>query len=785
MKLSELKTGTSAYIVKVSGSGAFRKRIIQMGFVRGQKISCLFESPLKNPVSYKIMGYEVSLRRSEAEMIEVVSEKEWVAPVDISCGDSLSGCSTSCGCYASKRAVPTATNQINIVLVGNPNSGKTSLFNALSGGREHVGNYSGVTVTEKTGRFLHKGYQINITDLPGTYSLSAYSPEERYVRHYLLDNRPDVIVNVLVSSNLQRNLYLTTELMELDQPMVGALNMYDELMKNETYLDYEQLGTIMGMPMAPVVAKAGTGLEMLMDKVIEVYVTQQRASSWTDVDYGANVEAELRLLSDAICKDTDLQQFSPRYWAIKLLERDEEAAKQLGSSPDYEKWVEMREASINRIVSTSEDDVETVITNRKYLFINDALQKTLRKGKKEANPRTRIIDSVVTNRWVGFPIFIFLMWLTFSTTFVVGAYPQDWIESGIEVLSDSLLNYMPEGMLRDLLVDGIIGGVGSVIVFIPNILILYLFISIMEGTGYMARASFIMDRIMSSIGLDGKSFIPLLMGFGCNVPAIMSSRTIENRNNRLITILINPFMSCSARLPVYILLAGTFFPNHAGLVITALYLLGIVIAGITAVVLSKVLAVKERSPFVIELPPYRIPTTRSILKHLWHKSEHYMKRIGGIILVASIIIWALNYFPINTASPLEGGVVEHQESYLNRIGKFCEPVMEPLGLNWKACISLLSGVAAKELIISTMGVLYSGGDETSLAGTLQSSGDFMVPSAIAFMVFILLYFPCVGTLAAITSETGSRIRWSLFSVLYSTSIAWGMAFLFYRIASLF
>ncbi len=666
--------------------------------------------------------------------------------------------------------------------MGNPNSGKSSLFNALSGGNEKVGNYSGVTVGAKTRYFSYNGYRINITDLPGTYSLSAYTPEELFVRNHLFTKKPDVIINSVVASNIERNLYLTTELIDLNQRIVVALNMYDELYASGSQLDYEHLGAMMGIPMVPTVAKNGQGLTKLLDTVIELFEGSNKVARHVHINYGTELENEIITLTDTLKQSEDLpHQFPARYWAMKLLEKDAEVESMLSGCVNIYNWKGLADKASTRVEKRLKKDVEMAVSDYKYGFISGALLETFVHGDKDANKHTRRIDRLVANKWLGFPLFIFVMWLMFTTTFILGAYPQEWIGMGFDALGGLFSRFLPDGAIKDLVVNGIIGGVGSVAVFLPNILILYLFISFMEDSGYMARAAFIMDKLMHKMGLHGKSFIPLLMGFGCNVPAIMSTRTIESRSSRLITILVIPFMSCSARLPVFILLAGTFFPKYASTVLISLYLLGGLVAVFTARILRKTKFKKDETPFVMELPPYRMPTLGATLKHVWDKCAEYLKKIGTVVLLATVVIWFLSYYPRPKEDTVN--VEANTESYIAQIGKFIEPVMEPIGLNWKASVALVSSIPAKELVVSTLGVLYAE-DGDSLSDVLYSSGDFSPRSSLSFMVFILLFFPCIATLIAIAHETKSR-WWSLFTLIYNTAIAWLLAYAIYLIGGLF
>ncbi len=800
MKLSELHNGESAVIVKVSGHGGFRKRIMEMGFVRGRKVTSVIDAPLNDPIKYTIMGYDVLLRRSEAQLIEVLPEEEAnamlsaedaKAPNFFACTDCDS-CGLSCN-Y--KRTKTTQRNIINIAFVGNPNSGKTSLFNALSGGHEHVGNYSGVTVDVKTGHFNYKGYHFNITDLPGTYSLSAYSPEEVFVRRNLLEAMPDVIVNVVVASNLERNLYLTTELIDLSQRVVVALNMYDELDATGAKLDYENLGSMIGIPMVPTVAKTGKGLDKLLDTIIEMFEGANKSARHVHINYGTVLEPEISQLADILHETEDYpQQFPARYWAIKMIENDKEVHNLLKDSKSYEKLKKQAEISSEKIIKQLEIDAETAISDAKYGFISGALHETYTEGKKEANKRTRKLDKLIVNKWLGFPLFILLMWLMFSVTFWLGAYPQDWIAAGFDALGNLFNGIIPEGAWRSLVVDGIIGGVGAVAEFLPNIILLYMFISLMEDSGYMSRAAFLMDKMMHGMGLHGKSFIPMIMGFGCNVPAIMATRSIESKSSRLITILVVPFMSCSARLPIYLLLAGAFFPKYAATVMICLYLLGIIVAVLTAKLLRLTAFKQDETPFVMELPPYRWPTLRATLKHIWEKCYQYIKKIGTVILLASVIIWVLSYYPHTDISETElaqteeiteaeANEIQYENSCLGMIGKFVAPVMSPMGFDWKISVAVLSSIPAKEIVVSTLGVLYAS-EEDDLGEAIQKSGDLTTSSALALMVFMLLFFPCIATIGAVASET-RKIKWAFFSVFYNTAVAWVLAYVTYLIANLF
>lgn len=786
MRLSDLRTGDEAVIVKILGHGAFRKRCIEMGFVKGRQVKAELCAPLKDPVKYSILGYEVSLRRSEASLIEVepvISAQESVRHKD--------------GHDPSTEKTTGSGEVINIALIGNPNCGKTSLFNIASGAHEHVGNYSGVTVDAKKGHFNYRGFRFNIVDLPGTYSIASYSPEEMYVREYLKNETPDVIVNVVDASNLERNLYLTTELIDMDRSMVIALNMYDELEASGARLDYKMLGGMIGVPMVPIVARTGEGIDQLFDDIISVYEGKNDDVRHVHVSPGKDIEKRLRVLIDAIKSAGDIpQEMSPRYLAIKLLEGDRLTEDTVKSSADSDGIMSLRDELVKEYESRHPgDDMSTVIAAEKYGFIHGALAETYESGQKNQLSITRVLDLFVTNKLFGFPIFLALMFFIFWATFSIGQYPMDWIDKGVSYLSSLVNRFLPDGILKDMIADGIIGGVGGVIVFLPNILILYFCISFMEDSGYMARAAFIMDKLMHRIGLHGKSFIPMVMGFGCNVPAIMATRAIESRSSRIITILINPFMSCSARLPIYVLLIGTFFPSHAALVFMSLYIIGILVAVVTAKILRKFYFKADETPFVMELPPYRIPTLKASLRHTWAKGEQYLKKMGGIILFASIIVWALNYFPIREGErqAIDNHEISSGDSYLEMAGKAINPLMEPVGFHWRASVAALAGVPAKEIVVSTLGVLYSNdeaiddhklGERLKAPVTPSGDPDFSTANALSFMIFILLYCPCIATITAIVRESGSW-KYGLFSIIYNTVVAWVAAFIVYRVALLF
>ncbi len=818
MKLIDLKNTEKGIITKVKGQRTFKKRMNEMGFIEGEAIQVIRYAPLKDPVEYKVMNYEVAIRRNEADLIEVTIEPVTKGQDVFEKND-----------YTKKiKRKHDFLKTINIALVGNPNSGKTTLFNQLTKSVEHVGNYSGVTVDAKKSTIRYKGYTLNFMDLPGTYSLTAYSPEEKFVLEHLLTQIPDIVVNVVDAGNLERNLFLTTQLIDMNIPTVVALNMYDELEKPGSRLNFRMLGNMLGIPFVPTIGTKKVGVNNLLLTIINTFEKPPERTIIVK-NYKPVERIIATVVPELTIAKTDhklMNIVSPRFVAVKLMEKDPLIINFAHSFINYFEIKGLIEDGVQKITSHLKNDIDTILVNAKYGFIRGALKETYSEGNTEKHKKTKTLDKIITHKYLGFPIFIFFLWLMFQGTFLLGNYPMEWINWGVQWLNKLFMEHMLPGPLRDLITDGIIQGVGSVIIFLPNILFLFLFISIMEDTGYMARVAFIMDKLMHRIGLHGKSFIPLIMGFGCNVPAIMSTRTIESKNDRLLTILINPFMSCSARLPVYILITSAFFPKNAGNVITLLYFIGIAVAILVAILFKKIFFKEEEVPFVMELPPYRIPTTKSVLRHMWHKGAQYLQKMGNIILITSIIIWALGYFPrpeqtdfdkiaqyssrniaslsilqkqkeqLKTAVVQKLNILEKQHhesqmynSYIGKIGRAIAPVFKPLGFDWKMTVSIITGITAKEVVVSTMGVLYPS-KENNLSHALLSETDAVTRQpfwnktrALSFLIFILLYFPCVATMAAVKKETGTW-KWSLFMVFYTTAIAWIFSFAFFQIGQL-
>jgi ferrous iron transport protein B len=809
MLLSDLQTGERGVVVRVAGHGAFRKRIIEMGFIKGVTVETVLNAPLRDPIKYRIMNFEVSLRRADANKVEIVSEAEAEREI-VNHKDYVP--IEAPNCDALHHIAEERAKTINVALVGNPNCGKTSIFNIAAHAHERVGNYSGVTVDEKVGTFEYGGYTFHLVDLPGTYSLSAYSPEELYVRKHIIEKSPDIILNVVDGSNLERNLYLTTQLIDMDITMVMALNMYDELKRSGDKLDIEQLSTLLGMPIIPTTGRNGAGIGDLFNKIIEVFEGRDTKTRHIHVNHGHELEQHIKTLRTELYEHGFSDSLSTRFLSIKLLENDKQLEQYTAERDPDGSVLEMRNRLAEEFkkhsgrrlvdkdisnghqvgVEAEHQDIESAITDAKYAFVRGALAECYVKNEKSTlHAHTDKIDAVVTHRWLGYPVFLVVMFITFFCTFAVGQYPMDWLEALFNWFGDLVGSAMSEGPLRSLLVDGIIAGVGSVMVFLPNILILYLFISFMEDSGYMARAAFIMDKLMHRMGLHGKSFIPMIMGFGCNVPAIMATRTIEDRKSRLLTMLVIPMMSCSARIPVYVILVSAFFSQYAAFVLTGLYLLGMIMAVLMAKLFSRFFVKGDSLPFVMELPPYRMPTAKAVLRHTWEKGKEYLKKMATIILGASIIVWALSYFPTNDNRQLQA-----ENSYMAKIGKAIEPAMRPCGFDWRQSVSLLAGVGAKEVVASTMAVVYatSGDEAAMLEEDIESEENEsriselvrnnMTPlSAASMLLFILLYMPCVSTVVAIKNESG-KWKWALFTVVYTIGLAWIVSTLFFQIGSL-
>ncbi len=670
--------------------------------------------------------------------------------------------------------------QLVVALAGNPNSGKTTVFNNLTGSRQHVGNWPGVTVEKKEGQFVFEGKVIRVIDLPGTYSLGAYSEDEAVARDYILFERPDVVINVVDATNLERNLYLTTHLLEMGANVVIALNMFDELKARQVDIDAPRLSDMLKVPVVPTVATRNKGMKELVAQALQA--AEDGVKETLKINYGKEMETELAAMEEEISSNPGLSDnLSPRWLTVKLLEGDEGVLKWLNKYPGLERLLARRDEVVNQLEGIIGEDIESFVADRRYGFIGGLAKEvvTRRQTAEERLSTSDKIDRVVTNRYLGIPLFLLAMWVVFQFTFTVGDPLIGWIEDFFEFLGGAAGPWLEglgvSSLISSLVVDGIIAGVGSVLVFIPNIFLLFFAISLLEDSGYMARAAYIMDRFMHTLGLHGKSFIPLLIGFGCNVPAIMATRTLENKRDRMITILINPLMSCTARLPVYILFTAAFFSAHQGLVVFSLYILGLVLAVLMGMLFKRFLFKGETSHFVMELPPYRVPTLKGTLIHMWERGSIFIRKAGTIIFVTVVLIWVLSSLPW-------GVEYASQESVLGHIGSFVAPIFTPAGFgNWEAAVALIFGILAKEVVVGTLGVIYS----MEGAGLTSVIAQYWTPlSAYAFMVMTLIYIPCIAVIGVIKRETNSW-GWTGFAVGYSLVLGWLMAVLIYQVGMLF
>lgn len=703
----------------------------------------------------------------------------------------------------------TKKRELKIALAGNPNTGKTSVFNGLTGARQKVANFPGVTVEKRVGHRLYKDYDITFVDLPGTYSLTAYSQDERVAREFILNENPDVIINVIDSGNLERSLYLTTQLIEMGVHIVVDLNMWDEAREAGIDIDTDKLAELLGAPVVKTIGSRNQGVDKLLDTAVSLAADGNQDHRHPPVSYGPKLDDVVNELSCEISNCGNCEGCNPRWLAVKLIEGDEEV-KSRWVRPDKtaEPIDRILDKSRSHLKATGNDDPELIVTEGRYGYVAGITREVVKRPPLNRMKMSTQVDNILTHKWFGYPIFFLLMYLIFEATFSLGEYPMTWIENGVTWLQGMVVTVLPAGMITNLISDGIIGGVGFVIVFLPNIVILFLGISLLEDSGYMARAAFLMDKLMHYLGLHGKSFIPMLMGFGCAIPGIMATRTLESDRDRIMTILLIPLMSCSARLPVYILFAGAFFGASAGLVIFSVYLLGIVAAFFIARILQKTILKSGDAPFVMELPPYRWPTASSVLIHMWERTRIYLRKMGGIILIASIILWFLGYFPQkqeytidyereianlqNQNTPEAQARITRLEnlktaedleySFIGKLGSALGPIVAPLGFNWQMGVSLVPGFVAKEIVVSSLGVLYNlGEDEGSdtLKNSLTAVSSGITPlAAYAYMIFVLLYTPCLSTVVAIRKEAGWKWMW--LSIGMQTAFAWIGAFLVYQ-----
>jgi len=713
------------------------------------------------------------------------------------------------------------SKEFTIALAGSPNSGKTTIFNSITGSRQHVGNYPGVTVEQKTGLKKYKDYLIKLVDLPGTYSLTAYSVEEVVSRDYIINSKPEIILNVVDSSNLERNLYLTTQLIELDTPLVIVFNMSDILMKIKEKVNIKLLSALFGAPIVQTVGNKSKGIEELLGIAAQVFEkTPERKK--IIINYGEEIENEIIKIENLLKNNNDLlKKFNLRWLAIKLLEQDKEVISHLRDTLDDKSFYNLNKLfvySINHIKNVMRDSPEVLIAEARYGFINGALREAIVDKNDNDMPLSDRVDKVIINKILGLPIFIFIMWIMFQVVFKLGNYPVNWLTIGLNKLSGFLNAVIPGSLLKSLLLDGIIGGVGGILVFTPKIMLLFIFITILEDSGYMSRGAFIMDRIMHKIGLHGKSFIPLLIGFGCTIPAYMCGRTLENKSDRLITMHINTFMSCGGRLPIYILFAGIFFPENSGNIIFSLYIIGILMAIAMAKLLRVTRFKGEAEPFVMELPPYRMPTIKGVFIHMWERTWQYIKKAGTIILALSIIMWVLFTFPMIgnkysqnyneqlktlNSSYVSGSIAKDafekevlkiekkmavekiEYSTAGRIGHFIEPVFKPLGFDWRLSLASVTGIAGKEVVVSTIGTLFSLVKTQKNNTELNSliAGTYNPLTGYNFMLFTLLYFPCIASLAVFKKEAGTKEM--IFQIFFTLTIAWVVSFIVFQIGRFF
>lgn len=691
-------------------------------------------------------------------------------------------------------------HEIRIGLVGNPNCGKSTIFNAITGMHQKTANWSGVTIEKKEGTAHFGDYTIKVVDLPGIYSLSAYSLEEIIARNYIIHDQPDIIVNVVDAGNLERNLYLTTQLINIGVRVILVLNMYDEARASGIEINTEAMGRLLGMPVVKTVGTKGEGIRDLLSMIVAVATDKEKIVRHIHIDYGDDIEREIKIIQETIRTESAIStHYSTRWLALRLLENDRDVSEKLSHYPNYEEIIVQAKKSREEIEKKFGDEIAVIMAERRQGFITGLLKEVMLCKEESRTNFSERIDRVLMNKYFGYPILLIILWMLFQATYSLGEYPRNIIEQGVQLLARFVGTIMPDGFLRRLISEGILAGVGGVIVFLPNILILFMGVSLMEDTGYMARAAFIMDKIMHKLGIHGKSFIPLVMGFGCNVPAIMATRTLENTRDRIITILINPFMSCSARLPVYVLFAGVFFAEHAGSVILSLYLVGMVMAFISSRLLSLLFFKSQAAPFVMELPPYRFPTARTILFHMWNRSSQYLKKMGGIILIFSVAIWLLSEFPRNNSikdnnvqipvgqtADSETSKVALGDTYMGKIGNAVAPLLSPLGFTWEMSVALLTGIVAKEVVISTLNIFYTEESSrltqqhsTNLETAIRNDHAITPLVAYVYMLFVLLYIPCVATSVAIGREIGWR--WAVFSIAYNLTLTWLVCFAVYRL----
>lgn len=818
-----MQAGQKGCIVKVKGHGSARKRAVDAGFYKGVCIEIL-DSDTTN-MNIDVEGMQRKLTLPEASMIEVLTTEEAAHELqvkELSTGEL-------------KDLAHRHRHKIEIALVGQPLSGKNSLFTTLTQGHAApLPNANDILMGERD----FQDYHLHITNLPDTYSLTSRTADTWTVRRHLVGDNPDIVISVIDATDLERSMQITAQLLDMNLRVIVALNKFDAMQAQGSKLDYQTLSRLLGTPIVPTVSLNNEGLEHLLHLAINIYEgadfldddgevnkeVMRELQEWhrnivhSDDDtehladftrdhtldtrykkhayrhihiyHGGELEQSIETLRNEVWKSEHTRyRFSTRYVAIALLEGDADIEQFVRDNlPNSKAVFALRDKERRRYSRLMGESVPKAIRTAKRSFIQGALKETYipAQSRAKANPNlTERLDRLVTHKVWGVLIFLTSLFIMFEATFVLGEYPMQGIEWLVEKIGTGLEQLLPNGPIKDMVIDGIIGGVGGVIVFLPNILILYFFISLMEDSGYMSRAAFIMDKAMHKMGLHGKSFITLIMGFGCNVPAVLATRMIESRKSRLITMLVTPLMSCSARLPVYIIFVAAFFPHHSGIVLMGLYLTGIILAVLVARLLSRTVMRGDETPYVMELTPYRRPAWKVIFKHTWDKGYEYLKKMGGVILVASIVVWFLGYYPRSEqyATPAE----QQEHSYIGRIGKAIEPAIEPLGFDWKMGIGLVSGVGAKELIVSTLGVLYANQEVDSAESEAQIAAALKTvttpAAALAYMLFVLIYFPCLATLIAIKKETKGW-GWAIFTAVYTTALAWIVAFAVFQIGKM-
>ena len=824
MKLTELEIEEGFVVDKVATEGEIRQRIIEMGFTPGAKGWIVRKAPLGDPIEVHIMDYEISLRNSEAKGIEVSKSEEVEIKKDriLKSSDTKkekleldSNLIENREDIYKKIKVPSNNTKLKVAIAGNPNCGKTTIFNALTGANYKVANYPGVTVERREKDMVYNGYTYDLIDLPGVYSLSAYSQDEVVACDVLLNEKPDFIIDVIDATNLERNLYLTLQLIELGIPIVCVLNMYEFAEKNGVKINEKILTDILRLPFIKVYGNKYESVLLILDKIEDMYKSGNKLNKDAAMRYGETVEKSIKTITDNM--QGDLSDLHKRWLAIKTFEKDERAIHSIRREcSNGGEVIETVNKEIIKLESSENAKSDSIMADKRYSYIRGALQEAVKKDNIRAFNFTEAADVVFLNKWLGIPIFLVVLWLIFKVTFTLGAYPQEWIDMGISALSDfvgGLLEGSP--LIQSLVVDGIIGGVGAVLSFFPLVLILFVGISFLEDCGYMARAAFLMDKVMHRLGLHGQSFIPLFLGFGCSIPATMAARTLRNKKDRIVTVLITTFMSCGARVPVYLMFTAAFFsPKIAPTIMFSIYIIGVITAFIIAFILRKALFKGEETPFVMELPPYRAPRAKAVLRHMFDRGWMYIKKAGTYVFAASVIIWALMTFPqyepneqeevslreqaIAIASEQELDIEDEEiinteydkvlsseglrRSYAGQIGRFIEPIIKPLGFDWRIGIALVAGGAAKEVLVSTIAqiVRVDEEDEASLTELLQNDPVFNPIVAYSLLLFVLLYFPCFAAIGVMGAEIGNK--WIPFIVVYTLAVAWIVSFVFYQIA---